>query len=140
MDYSIKNERFLKKVLWLDALLGGLTAVLGLLFFKVLTNLLGLSVNLILTVSTITLLYATVAFVLAIQKPISVRLLKILVNANWIWTAISVLMLFIHLGSATMLGYLLLIMQIMVVGGLAYLEGSQIIKSQFNPDNDRKHS
>lgn len=130
MSYTIKNQRTLRKILWLDTSLGGLTAVSGLLFLIALTGLLGLKINFILTVSTITLVYASVALILALQKSTSVRLLRLLVFANWLWTFVSIILLFIHYNSATHLGVTFLIIQVIVVGGLAYLEGTQIVKKQ----------
>lgn len=128
MVFQIKNQQVLHKILWLDTFLGGATAFLGLLFSKPLTKLLGLATDLIVTVSVITLVYAMVACTLAVQKPTSIPLLRLLVKANWMWTGISVVLLFIHYDHATNLGIAFLIMQIVAVGGLAYLEGNQIIK------------
>lgn len=132
MRYKIKNQPVLNKLLWLDTFLGGVTALLGLLFFKPLTNLLGLSTDLILTISIITLLYAMVAVTLAVQKSTAIPLLRVLVKANWVWTGISVVLFFMHYEHATSLGIAFLILQIVAVGGLAYLEGNQIIKIDEN--------
>ena len=73
------------------------------------------------------MLYAILAFIVGIQRPTSVNLLSVLVYANWIWTAISVFMIFTHYNSATRLGVSFLFIQPVVVGGLAYLENKQII-------------
>ncbi len=129
MNYRIKNITALKKILWADALLGGSNAVIGLLFSTRLTNVLGLSRPLILIISGITLLYAIIAFVLANQRPAAIPLLRTLVAANWIWTVISVILLFIHYDTATIFGAAFLILQVLVVGALAYLEGNQILKN-----------
>ena len=127
MSYSIKNEPLLKKIVWLDALLGGLTATTGLLYSTALTTVLGFAIRLIVTVAIINLLYAGLAFIVAVVKPISIRFLTLLVCANWAWTAISVLMILTHFNSATNLGDSLLLLQPIIVGGLAYLENNQII-------------
>ncbi len=113
--------------MWLDALLGGLTATTGLLFSTALTTVLGFATRLIVTVAIINLLYAGLAFVVAVVKPTSIRFLMLLVCANWAWTAISVLMILTHFNSATNLGDSLLLLQPIIVGGLAYLENNQII-------------
>lgn len=128
MDYTIKDLKFLKELLWLDTLLGGLTASSGLYFSTPLTDILGLNTTLILTISIITLIYATVAFILANQRNISVSLLRTLVMANWFWTIVSIGLLFMHIDTATLFGTIFLILQILVVGGLAYFEGNQIVK------------
>ncbi len=127
MGFSIKNESLLKRFLWLDALSGGVTAITGLLCFTTLTTVLGFTTPSIVTVATINLLYAILASIIALQKPTSIRLLRLLVYANWAWTAISVLMIFSYFGSATNLGDSLLLIQPIFVGGLAFLENNQII-------------
>ncbi len=128
MKYAINNPAQLKKILWLDAIAGGSTAIIGILFTATLTHLLGLEMNTIKMIASITLLYALVALFLANQKNVSIILLRILVYANWIWTLISVFLLYSHYSKATMLGVLFLFLQIIVVATLAYLEGKQIVK------------
>lgn len=115
----------LRKLLWADFILGGSTALIGLAFCSALTGILGFSSNFILIVSGITLLYAIVAFILANQKKISAKLLAILMWANWIWALISVGLAIVYFEEATMLGRIFLVLQVLVVGGLAYLEGKQ---------------
>ena len=132
MTYSIKDTLFLKKILWIDALMGSITAIIGLVFFNWLTHFLGLSKNLIIVISSITLMYAIVALVLSLQKNISIPLLRLLVNANWVWTFISVILFFIHFNQAEVMGVIFLILQVFVVGGLAYLEGNQISSFDLN--------
>jgi hypothetical protein len=127
MSYSIKDALLLKKILWADTILGGITAIAGLCFFTPLTGILGLTASFILTVSAITLCYAIVAFILARQSQVSVPLLRILIYANWTWTIISIVLLFIHFDTAQLLGKIFLVLQIVVVGGLAYLEGRQLV-------------
>jgi hypothetical protein len=126
MNYGIKNTPLLKKILWADTLLGGTTAIAGIGFFNTLTGILGLTTTFILSVSIITLCYSIVAFILANQKNISIRLLITLVIANWVWTGISAGLLFMHFDTATILGKAFLLLQVIVVGALAYLEGKQI--------------
>jgi hypothetical protein len=53
----------------------------------------------------------------------------VLVYANWCWTIISTILLLFHIAHATILGIIFLILQIIVVGILAYLEGKQIVKN-----------
>ena len=127
MSYSIKDEHFLKKIVWLDSLAGGATALICLLGYVPLTTALGVTTPFILTVATVNLLYAILAFVVAAQKPTSVGLFRVLVYANWAWTAISILMIFIYFGHGTSFGNVLLVCQPIFVGGLAYIENSQII-------------
>ena len=100
----------------------------GLFFFNLLTDLLGLTTIFILSVSIITLCYSVVACVLVNQINISISLLRTLVYANWIWTFISIGLLFMHFDEAQPLGKIFLILQIIVVGALAYLEGKQLVR------------
>lgn len=127
MKYCVKDRVMLRKILWLDAIVGGSTAIVGLLFYSSLTSILGLSTRFIIVVSGVTLLYAVVAFRLANQKTLSVPLLRLLVGANWLWTLVSIVLFFTHYGQATFPGITFLISQIVAVGGLAYLEGNQLV-------------
>lgn len=128
MRYTIKDPPALKKLLVLDTLLGGTTAVLGLLFFHSLTKLLGLSTRFVLTVSAVTMLYALVAFSLATQAAVSIGRLRVLITANWGWAFISLLLLLMHYAGARPLGIVFLVLQVLVVGALAYLENRQVVK------------
>jgi hypothetical protein len=127
MGYSIKNEPLLKKILWIDNFLGGATAITGLLCFTTLATVLGLTTSFILSLAIVNLLYSILSFILALQKPTSIRLLRPLIYANWLWTVISVLMVFAYFNKTTSLGTLFLLIQPIVVGGLAYIEHRQIV-------------
>lgn len=100
--------------------------MIGLLLYRVLAGFLGLPVNIIIFIAGITLAYGLVALRLALQKTPSVPLLRILVAGNWLWAAISVGLLIIYFADATLFGAIFLVLQVIVVGGLAYLEGRQI--------------
>ncbi|KOY85707.1 hypothetical protein AD998_05665 [bacterium 336/3] len=126
--YYIKNTAFLRKVLWIDFLCGSSVGVGGLIFHKELINIVGLSDILILWIAKITLLYALSAMAIALMKTLSVPLVRIQVYANWFWTLISIGLLFFHFSDAQIFGKIFLILQILVVGGLAYIEGSQIVR------------
>lgn len=126
MLYKIKNSRVLRQILWLDFILGGSAALAGILFSEPLTGILGFSQQFILTVSIITGLYALLALRLALQTVISVRLLRLLILANWIWAIISTGLLFFYFTPATIMGKIFLILQVLVVGGLAWIENKQV--------------
>ena len=128
MKYSIKDPRTLRKILWLDAIMGGTTSIIGLLFFARLLPVLGLAENLLLGILLITFFYSVVATVLVRQKPISMNLLRLLVSANWFWTVVSIVLLILFHRGATLPGLAFLVAQIVVVGGLAYVEGKQIVR------------
>lgn len=117
----------MKKLLWADFFLGSSTALAGLFLYPILTGFLGLPVNLILIVAAVTLAYALFALNLARQSTPSERLLRILICANWVWAIISVVLLVLYFKEATIFGAIFLILQVLVVGGLAYLEGRYVV-------------
>ena len=126
MNYQIRNLPMLKRILWADCLLGGVTAVAGLLLYPVLIDFLGLPANLIIIIAAVTLGYALLALVLALQSPPSILLVRILVYANWVWAIISVGLLIFYFRDSTPFGAVFLILQVAVVAILAYLEGRHI--------------
>lgn len=123
---SVSQSQTLNKILWADAVLGGSTGILGLAYSQKLSVLLGFSAGLIQVVSAITVGYAAVAFVLAAQLSKSSQLVRALAFANWFWTLVSLVMLATLFDQATLLGRLYLVLQPLVVGGLAYLESAQL--------------
>lgn len=127
MTYTIKNISILRKLLWLDTFMGSSTGITGLILLNRLTDFLGLNTAFILAVSCITLCYAFVALYLACQRTISIPLLRLLIIGNWAWAFISTGLLFLHFAEATVFGKIFLILQVLVVGGLAYFEGKQLI-------------
>ncbi|EAY28964.1 hypothetical protein [Microscilla marina] len=136
MTYEIKNPVILKKILWTDFVAGSSTGVIGLMFSHQLTNLLGLPYLFIVWVSAITLVYALNALGLALMKNTIARLVLVLVYANWLWALISVGLLCLHFGNASILGKIVLVLQIIVVGGLAFAEGRQLTKVKHKAISD----
>lgn len=126
MPYTINDVILLRKILWIDAVLGASTAVIGFLFLNSLPGLLGLTANFILIVSCITFCYSIVAVTLAIQNDISIPLVRGLVYGNWLWAFVSAGLLVLHVGDAELLGRIFLVLQIIVVVTLAYFEGKQL--------------
>lgn len=129
MKFAIKNTAVLKKLLWLDFLLGFITAFIGLLFYSSLATFLGLTSKLLFIISLANLIYSFVAFTLTQQKSTSLSLLITLICANWFWTVISIVLLFFHFKDASNPGQLFLVLQIVVVGAVAYLEGNQLTRT-----------
>jgi hypothetical protein len=129
MNYRIKDPATLNKLLWLDFLLGSSTALTGLVFVSSVTHLFGLTTNLVVIISGITLVYAIVAFSLARQRVPSISVLRVLIYANWFWAGISCVILAWHIERATAFGQAFLVLQVLVVGGLAYLEGKQVVRN-----------
>ena len=118
----------LKQILWLDTVVGGLTAIVGLTQYGLLTPILGLPTPLTLLISGVTLLYAVVAFVLVNQGSPSIVPLQLLIKANWLWSFISLVLFIIYHPMATPIGITFLVLQVVVVGVLAYVEGRQVVR------------
>ncbi len=129
MRYRVKDTQILSKILWIDFIMGATTGLLGLVFLSFFTSTLGFPENIIIWISAITLLYSLFALKLATMKTPSIPQLRILIFANWTWTIISLGISVFHFSDATLFGKAFLILQIIVVGGLAWLEGNQLEKS-----------
>jgi hypothetical protein len=128
MRYTINNTARLRKILWLDFLCGITNGLAGLLFVHFFATFLGLPENHLLIICAVTVLYACGALYLATQQKINIPFLLVQVYANWFWTAVSVGLLVYYYAAATVPGIIFLVLQIVVVGGLAWLEMSQLEK------------
>lgn len=126
MKSQLSNIPSLRKILWIDAILGGVTAFAGLSMYRLTRHFLGLPTNVILFIAAVTLAYALMALTLALQYRPSALSLKVLTYANWAWTVISIILLISYFGTATVFGITFLILQVIVVGTLAYLEGKHV--------------
>lgn len=126
MKSQLSNISSLRKILWIDAVLGGITAFAGLSMYRLARHFLGLPTNVILFIAAVTLAYALMALTLALQYRPSVLSLKVLTYANWAWTVISIILLISYFGTATIFGIIFLVLQVIVVGTLAYLEGKHV--------------
>ena len=116
----------LKKLLWIDFLLGFATGTTGLLFYRFLESFLQLPVRIVIVVSAVTLLYSLFAMNLARKTKVNIALTKLLVAANWLWAVVSMYLLYQFYSSASNFGKLFLILQLFVVAGLAYFEGKAL--------------
>lgn len=128
MKYRVTNIPVLKKILLADSLMGGVTAIIFLVLYPVLTGFLGLPANVIVIIAIITLAYAIVAIRLNFQQQPSVTLLRILIYANWFWMFVSIALVIRYIGGTTIYGTAFLLLQVAVVAILAYLEGRHIIQ------------
>lgn len=126
MKYQIGNIPLLKKILWADCLLGGGTAIIGLLWHRWLAVFLGLPANVIIVIAGVTIAYSLTALSLAVQSRPSAGRLRILIYANWLWMVVSIGLLIYWIRGTTLLGSTFLVLQVLVVGILAYLEGRHI--------------
>jgi hypothetical protein len=126
MPSGVKTTKTLRGIIWADVVLGGGTSIGLFLFSSLFSRLFGISSDILLIIALITFGYAVVATLLVRQNTMSVPLLKTLVWANWVWALISVALLIWKYNDVTPLGLTFLLLQIVVVGGLAYLEGNQL--------------
>ena len=87
-------------------------------------------VGIIIAISLVTLAYALLALFLAQQKPARLKPVKILIAANWLWSLVSVFLLFFFFAGSSIFGKLFLVLQIIVVAGLAYFEGRGVEQAE----------
>ena len=128
MKYEIIDLSRLRKILWADFALGFSSGLLGMVFTEFFSDLFGLTFEVVFYISLVTAGYAVVAFSLVISKRIPILPLRGLIYANWAWTLVSCGIIYFHFLDAVPLGQIWLLLQIIVVGGLAYLEGRQLRK------------
>ncbi|MGE0488549.1 MAG: hypothetical protein AB7S38_04990 [Vulcanimicrobiota bacterium] len=113
----------IRKLLFLDFVMGFSTAVLGFPFVNPLAQLLGLPLNLLSVVLVANLVYSLTALSIYRKQPTSLELFRRLVQANWLWTIVSIAMLGLYATTAKPLGLVFLVLQVVIVGGLSYVEG-----------------
>lgn len=128
MSYQIKNIPYLKKILWLDFAAGASTGLLGIFVCGFFSSIFGLPEAFLFWISVVTFVYSLAALSLNLSREISIPFLRGLIVANWAWVPVSMVFIFLHFGEASVLGKLFLLLQIVVVGGLAWIEGRQLEK------------
>lgn len=130
MDSSTKKNSIPRKILWIDTSVGGFTGLVGVAFYDFWVTILGLPKVLVLLISGVSLIYALGAFVLASQKNVSDTSVKVLMYANWLAGLAGIVLTFFYFESATVLGKIFLILQVLVISGLAYFEGKYLNRSE----------
>jgi hypothetical protein len=128
----ITSKLKLKNLLWIDFLLGFVTGVIGISFFRSLETLLKVPYDVIAIISVVTLVYSILALFLAQQNVSGVKLTRSLIIANWLWSVVSVILLYLYFSNASLSGKLFLILQVIVVAGLAYFEGRALKQLENN--------
>ena len=113
-------------------MLGSIIGIIGISFFRSLETSLKIPGDIIVIISVATLLYSLLALFLALPNILRVRLTKSLIIANWAWSLASVILLYLYFSNASILGKLFLILQVIVVAGLAYFEGRALKKLEEN--------
>ncbi len=102
--------------------MGASVGLAGLLLYRPAAVFLGFSEIFVLIVSAVTLLYACMACYLALRNPVPRTPLKALIRGNWLWAAVSVVLIFLYFNEATLYGRIFLVLQVLVVGGLGWGE------------------
>ncbi|PST84968.1 hypothetical protein C7T94_02280 [Pedobacter yulinensis] len=122
MRYQLHALAPLTKILWLDGILGAGTALPALFIYGYASRFLGLPVSVVLIIAVVTLAYAAFALSLARRQAPPAVLVRFLIYANWVWTGISVLWLIFFIHVVTLYGAAFLVLQVLVVAGLALVE------------------
>ena len=124
------HPNFLRRVLWLDAILGAATLPSHLLNTGFMSNLLGLSQPVL--VWSGWLLVAYVAFIMLIvsRKTMSRSLVKVLIAGNLLWIVGCIELLLVGQGTLTTLGIAYIGVQIVTVGLLTMMEWRGLRKDQ----------
>lgn len=112
----------MRKVLWLDFILASSTGLVGLLFGDFFSALFGLEVGLIHLISTVHCIYGAFGLTNLVRKALSLLLVRVLIFANSLWALFSVWLVVEYYAGASKLGVFILILQVVVVGGLAIVE------------------
>lgn len=120
------EKKTIQNVIRVDFLMAFITGIVGVLFYKPLVNILGLSAQFIVVVSVFHLLYSCYSGFLFFQKVINKRQIRLLIFANLFWTIVSIVLLIMYWNSAFVLGKALLILQVLVLGVLSYFEEKQL--------------
>jgi hypothetical protein len=120
----------LRRVLLLDTIATGATALLLLMGAEQLASLLGLPIAMLRESGLI--LAAFVVFVgwMAAQEPAPISAVRLVIAANVIWVAASLMLLVSGFVEPTAAGYVLISAQALVVGGFAELQMMALRRSR----------
>lgn len=113
---------FLRRVLWLDALVSGVAGLLMLFGANPLAGELGLPVSLLRYAGLVMLPYAIGLVYLVRREHFSPRVIWAVIGGNLLWAIHSIALLFTGWVAPTGLGFAFILFQAAVVAGLAELE------------------
>lgn len=116
------HPQFLRRVLWLDAILGAATVPSHLLNTGFMSNLLGLSQSMLVWSGWLLVAFAAFIMLIVSQKPISRSLVKVLIAGNLLWVAGCIELFVVGQGTLTTLGIAYIGVQIVSVGLLSAME------------------
>lgn len=124
------HPQFLRRVLWLDAILGAATVPSHLLNTGFMSNLLGLPQTMLVWSGWLLVAFAAFIMLIVSRKAISRSLVKVLIAGNLLWIAGCIELLFVGRGTLTTLGIAYICVQIVTVGLLTMMEWRGLRKDQ----------
>ena len=124
------HPNFLRRVLWLDAILGAATLPSHLLNTGFMSNLLGLSQPMLVWSGWLMVAYAAFIILIVSRKAISRSLVKVLIAGNLLWIVGCIELLLVGQGTLTTLGIAYIGVQIVTVGLLTMMEWRGLRKDQ----------
>lgn len=124
------HPNFLRRVLWLDAILGAATLPSHLLNTGFMSNLLGLSQPMLVWSGWLLFAYAAFIMLIVSRKAISRSLVKVLIAGNLLWIVGCIELLLVGQGTLTTLGIAYIGVQIVTVGLLTMMEWRGLWKNQ----------
>ncbi len=128
MEYRIKDKRKTALYLWFDFAVSVTLGTVGLLFYAQLSDQFRLPENMIIWVSSVSILVGLFALRIVTRQTISIPLLWILIFINVLRSAIIIGIMSLKADTATFFGNIFLIVRILASTLLAWLERNQIEK------------
>lgn len=128
MEYRIKDKRKTALYLWFDFAVSVTLGAVGLLFYAQLSDQFRLPENMIIWVSSVSILVGLFALRIVTRQTISIPLLWILIFINVLRSAIIIGIMSLKADTATFFGNIFLIVRILASTLLAWLERNQIEK------------
>ena len=125
------NPNFLRRVLWLDGILGAATVPSHLLNTGFMSKLLGLSNPLLVWSGWLLVAFALFILLIVSRKAISRSLVKVLIAGNLLWIAGCIELLVVGQGTLTTLGIAYIGVQIVSVSLLSAMEWRGLREDQF---------
>jgi hypothetical protein len=120
----------LRRVLLLDTIATGATALLLLMGAEQLASLLGLPIAMLRESGLILAVFVVFVGWMAAQEPAPISAVRLVIAANVIWVAASLMLLVSGFVEPTAAGYVLISAQALVVGGFAELQMMALRRSR----------
>lgn len=112
----------MRNLLWIDCAAGAIAGTIVLALGRLISEVYGLPLALVLFIGTVNLIYACYSFALATAAHRRKFLINLLVAANLAWALVCVALAVAFAGTATPIGVGLLLGEAVFVGVLAFFE------------------